>query len=153
MSFNINLAGLDALREKLRAYGEAIKDEVAIEGAAGMGLVIYEEARSRAPISVGAHYFHGSQFKKNGTKYLFQPGTLKNAIYRVFSPEKSSNTLKMYRVSWNHTKAPYGAMVEYGTSRAPAKPFMRPSLSRMNDAISAGKRRMAAKLDEIQGRQ
>ena len=150
MSFNIDLSQLEELRKKLHAYGEAIKNEVAIEGAAGMALVIYEEARFRAPISVGAHYFYGTQFKKDGTKYLFQPGTLKNAIYRVFSREKSSATLKMYRVGWNHIKAPYGAMVEFGTSRAPAKPFLRPSLSRLDDAIAAGKARMAKKLNEIQ---
>lgn len=153
MSFNINLAGLDELRAKLRAYGEAVKDEVAIEGAAGMGRVIYEEARANVRVSSKPHYFYGSNSKKSGTKYLYNPGNLRNAIYRVFSPEKSSDTLKMYRVSWNHTKAPYGAMVEYGTSRAPAKPFMRPSLSRLNDAMASGKTRMAKKLDEIQGRQ
>ena len=153
MSFNINLAGLDELRAKLRAYGKEVKDEVAIEGAAGMGRVIYEEARANVRVSSKPHYFYGSNSKKSGTKYLYNPGNLRNAIYRVFSPEKSSDTLKMYRVSWNHTKAPYGAMVEYGTSRAPAKPFMRPSLSRLNDAMASGKTRMAKKLDEIQGRQ
>lgn len=152
MSFNINLAGLDELRAKLRAYGEVVKDEVAIEGAAGMGRVIYEEARANVHVSSKPHYFYGSNSKKSGTKYLFNPGNLRNAIYRVYSPEKSSDTLKMYRVSWNHTKAPYGAMVEFGTSRAAAKPFMGPSLSRLDDAITAGKKRMAAKLDEIQGR-
>lgn len=152
MSFNINLAGLDELRAKLRAYGEVVKDEVAIEGAAGMGRVIYEEARSNVRDSSKPHYFYGSNSKKTGTKYLYNPGNLRNAIYRVFSPEKSSDTLKMYRVSWNHTKAPYGAMVEFGTSRAPAKPFMGPSLSHLDDAITAGNKQMAAKLDEIQGR-
>lgn len=151
MSFNINLSGLEDLRAKLRAYGETVKSEVAIEGAAGMGLVIYLEARSRAPVSGKPHYFYGRSSKKNGIKYLIQPGTLRDAIYRVYSPEKSSDTLKMYRVSWNHTKAPHGFMVEFGTSRAAAKPFMGPSLSRLDDAIAAGKTRMAKKLDEIQG--
>lgn len=152
MSFNINLAGLDELRAKLRAYGEAVKDEVAIEGAAGMARVIYDEVLINVPISNKPHYFHGSMFKKNGTKYLFNPGNLRDAIYRAYSPEKSSDTLKMYRVSWNYTKAPYGYMVEFGTARAPATPFIRPSLSRLDDAIAAGKVRMAIKLTEIQGR-
>lgn len=152
MSFNINLSQLDELQATLRAYGKAVKDEVAIEGAAGMGLVIYEEARANVRVSSKPHYFYGSNSKKSGTKYLFNPGNLRNAIYRVYSPEKSSDTLKLYRVSWNRTKAPYGAMVEFGTSRAPAMPFMGPSLSRLNDAITAGKMRMAKKLTEIQGR-
>ena len=122
MSFNIDLSQLDELQAKLRAYGKAVKDEVAIEGAAGMGLVIYEEARANVRVSSKPHYFYGSNSKKSGTKYLFNPGNLRNAIYRVYSPEKSSDTLKLYRVSWNRTKAPYGAMVEFGTSRAPAMP-------------------------------
>ncbi len=152
MSFNINLAGLNELQAKLRAYGEAVKDEVAIEGAAGMGRVIYDEVQANVRDSSKPHYFYGRNSKKSGTKYLFNPGNLRKAIYRVYSPEKSSDTLKVYRVSWNHTKAPYGYMVEFGTARAPATPFLRPSLSRLDDAIAAGKRQMAAKLDEIQGR-
>lgn len=149
MSFRIDLSQLAGLRQAVRSFGEAIKNEVAIEGAAGMALVIYEDARSRVRVSDKPHFFHGSQFKKNGTKYLFQPGNLRDAIYRKYSPEKSSDTLKLYRISWNHTKAPYGHMVEYGTSRAAANPFMRPAASRIPDAIEAGKARMALKLAEI----
>lgn len=152
MSFNINLSELAGLKAKLRAFGETVKNEVAIEGAAGMALVIYDEARTRVPVSLSPHFFYGSQFKKNGTKYLFQPGTLRGAIYRVFSPEKSGPTLKLYRVSWNHRKAPYGAMVEFGTSRAPAHSFIRTSTSRLNDAMAAGRARMALKLTEIEAR-
>lgn len=152
MSFNIDLSQLQGLRAKVREFGEAIKAEVAIEGAAGMAFVIYEDARSRVRVSSAPHYFYGSQFKKTGVKYLIQPGTLKAAIYRVFSPERSSNTFKLYKISWNHTKAPHGAMVEFGTSRAPAHPFMRPAVARMGDAIAAGNSRMALKLAEIKGR-
>lgn len=152
MSFNIDLSQLGALKARLRAFGQSVKSEVAMEGVAGMALVIYEDARSRVKISSKAHYFHGRQFKKNGVKYLFQPGTLKSAIYRVYSPEKSSDTFKLYRVSWNHKKAPYGGMVEYGTSRMAASPFMRPATARLPDAITAGKLRMAAKLKELEAR-
>lgn len=153
MSFNIDLSQIQGLRARVREFGEAVKDEVAIEGAAGMAFVIYEEARSRAPVSGAPHYFYGRQSKKTGVRYLIQPGTLKNSIYRVFSPERSSPTLKLYRISWNHTTAPHGAMVEFGTSRAPAHPFMRPAVERLSDAITAGHARMALKLAEIKGRQ
>lgn len=152
MSFNINLSQLDGLRESARKFGDAIVNEVAIEGAAGMALVIYEDARSRVPVSTKAHYFYGRNSKKTGVRYLIQPGTLKAAIYRVFSPERSTPTHKLYRISWNHSKAPHGAMVEFGTSRAPAHPFMRPAVARLSDAIIAGNTRMAAKLAEIKGR-
>ena len=152
MSFNIDVSQLTGLKAQLRAFGAKVKSEVAMEGVAGMALVIYEDVRSRVRISSTAHYFHGRQFKKNGIKYLIQPGTLKNAIYRVYSPEKSSDTFKLYRVSWNHKKAPHGFMVEYGTSKMEARPFMRPATSRLPDAITAGKLRMAAKLKELESR-
>ena len=152
MSFNIDLSQLAGLREAVRQFGDVISNEVAIEGAAGMALVIYEDARSRVPVSGAPHYFYGRNSKKTGVRYLIQPGTLKAAIYRVFSPERSTHTHKLYRISWNHTKAPHGAMVEFGTSRAPAHPFMRPAVARMDDAIAAGNARMAARLAEIKGR-
>lgn len=152
LSFSIDLSQFAGLREAVSKFGNAIKDEVAIEGAAGMALVIYEDARSRVPVSTKAHYFYGRNSKKTGVRYLIQPGTLKAAIYRVFSPERSTPTHKLYRISWNHTKAPHGAMVEFGTSRAPAHPFMRPAVARMGDAIVAGNARMAVKLAEIKGR-
>mgnify|MGYP001049557789 CR=1 FL=1 len=152
MSFSIDLSQLAGLREAVRNFGDAIASEVAIEGAAGMALVIYEDARSRVPVSGAPHYFYGRNSKKTGVRYLIQPGTLKASIYRVFSPERSTPTHKLYRISWNHTTAPHGAMVEFGTSRAPAHPFMRPAVARMNDAIAAGNARMAVKLAEIKGR-
>lgn len=151
MTFTVDISQLAQLRDKLKQFGRVIQEEVAIEGVAAMAKVIYDEAKVNAPESAAEHWFYGRQFKKTGKKYLFQPGTLKRAIYRVYSPEKSGLTVKTYRVSWNHKKAPYGFMVEFGTSRAAAHPFLRPSLSRMGDAITAGKTRMAEKLAETMG--
>jgi hypothetical protein len=150
MSFTVGISQFADLKARIRAFGEVVKSDVAMEGAAGMALVIYDEARMNVRVSSKAHFFHGRQFRRNGIKYLFQPGTLKAAIYRVYSPEKSGPAMKLYRVSWNHTKAPYGAMVEFGTSRTPAMPFIRPSLSRLSDAIEAGRERMAKKLTTLE---
>ena len=54
----------------------------------------------------------------------FKPGTLRDSIYQAFSNDNSYKDVSVYHVSWNATKAPYGAMVEVGTSRAPAKSFI-----------------------------
>lgn len=151
MSFTIDLSGLEQVRANLRKFGSAIQNEVAIEGAAAMARVIQTEAQINAPSSEKEHWFYGTQFRKTGKKYLFQPGNLRRSIYRVYSPEKSGLTVQVYRVSWNHLKAPYGYMVEFGTSRAAAHPFMRPSLARMPDAIAAGKAAMSEKLSLIMG--
>ncbi len=93
-----------------------------------MANLLYEEARANVPV---------------------KSGTLKDAIYRVYSPEKSTGTQKTYRISWNGTKAPHGQLIEFGTSRAPAYPFIRPAFGRVKDAIEAGKARMTEKLAEI----
>jgi hypothetical protein len=151
MSFTVDLSQLDQVRAKLRQFGRAVQGEVAMEGVAAMGKVMHDEVRLNAPVSKKAHWFHGTQFKKTGQKYLIQPGALRDAIYRVYSPERSSLTVKTYRVSWNHRKAPHGFMVEFGTSKNPPAAFMRRSLARMPDAISAGKAAMTEKLSLIMG--
>ena len=124
---------LSGLQAKLAAFGAKIKTEVAIEGAAGMAAVIYDEVKLNA-----------EKNKRSGTLY--------NAIYRVYSPEKSTDTSKLYRVSWNKRRAPHGHLLEFGTSRAPAHPFLRPALSKLNEAIAAGQARMTKKLTEIGGK-
>jgi HK97 gp10 family phage protein len=144
-----NLSG--DLSGALDKFEKSIQEKVLFSGIAAMAKVIYDEVKLNAPESEKEHWFHGTSFKKTGQKYLFQPGTLKSSIYRVYSPEKSSDTKKTYKVSWNHTKAPYGFMVEFGTSRAPAHPFLRPAFDRVNDAIEAGKARMSEKIHEITG--
>ncbi|MYM25779.1 hypothetical protein GTP46_24430 [Duganella sp. FT135W] len=151
MTFRVDTSQLAAISAKLRHYSKVIKEEVAIEGAAAMAKVIYDEARIFAPVSEKAHVFYGRSSVRTGVKYTFQPGTLKAAIYRVYSKDRSDLNRKTYHVGWNHQKAPYGFMVEFGTSHAAANPFMRPSLARVPQAIQAAKGRMAVKLKEITG--
>jgi hypothetical protein len=137
-------AGLDR-------YAEKIQDSVIFSGAAAMAKVIYDEVRlNTSGTRAGTpgrlskpHYFYGTH-----QKYLLQPGNLHDAIYRVYSPERSAPGRKTYKVSWNHQKAPQGFMVEYGTSHARAYPFMRPAFSRIQDAIDAGMDRMRVRLLE-----
>ena len=92
---------------------------------------LYWEALLRCPVSAEAHVFYGRDSKKTGQKWTFEPGNLRNSIYQAFSEDNSSQASDgyakaTYHISWNHQKAPYGFMVEFGTSRASAHPF-RPS--------------------------
>ena len=113
------LAGLDALADEA---------EAAVRPAAQAGAqVLYDEAKVRVPVGIKGHYFHGKQFKKTGQKYYFSAGSLRAAIYQVYSKDNSGNGRATYHVSWNSAKAPYGHMVESGTSRAPARAFLRPA--------------------------
>lgn len=55
-------------------------------------------------------------------------GKLASAIYQVFSTDNSVDGKKAtYHVSWNAKKAPHGHLVEHGTSRMAARPFVRPA--------------------------
>lgn len=82
--------------------------------------IVYERAKQLAPVSDAEH-----MFQIEGRVYgPFKPGTLRDSIYQAFSKDNSFKDVSVYHVSWNADKAPYGAMVEVGTSRAPAKSFI-----------------------------
>jgi HK97 gp10 family phage protein len=93
---------------------------------------LYLEALLRVPQSEKAHYFYGNGgvYGADGSTAVgptrkFQPGNLRKSIYQVYSKDNSGKTHATYHVSWNRQKAPYGGMVEFGTSRAPAQSFIR----------------------------
>lgn len=103
----------------------------AVQPAAQAGAqVLYDQARQNVPVGTEDHVFYGTSYKgkrkKNGqrsegkgTTYNFPAGTLRDSIYQVLSKDYDKNTAvkKTYHVAWNHKKAPYGFMVEYGTIR------------------------------------
>jgi HK97 gp10 family phage protein len=115
------------LSAMLSKFEKNVQEKVVFAGVAAMAKVMYDEAKNNVPVKTG---------------------TLKEAIYRVYSPEKSTDTRKTYRISWNRKKAPHGHLIEFGTSRAPAYPFIRPAFDHIGRAIAEGNRRMKEVLDE-----
>jgi HK97 gp10 family phage protein len=124
----------------LDRFEAKIKDSVIFSGVAAMARVIYDEVKVNT-----------SGARKGGPKDPpgVKTGTLNNAIYRAYSPEKSSDGVKVYNVSVNKSKAPHWHLIEYGWSRAPAHPYIRPALSRMKDAGDAGMARMTERMIEV----
>lgn len=117
--------------EGLKAFEKKVAESVIFTGVAAGARVLYEEVkRNASPPRMGE-----------------KTGKLQNSIYRVYSPERSPDGVKTYRVSWNKSKAPHGHLLEFGTSRMPAKPFVRPAFDRMGEAIAAGKKAMERRLD------
>ena len=116
MAVRMNVA---AFKEQLRA--ELDKLHAATRPAAQAGAqIIYERARLEAPVSADSHYFY-----IRGKKYgPYAPGTLKNAIYQVFSKDNSFKDVSTYHISFNKSEAPYGFIVHNGTSRTAAHPFI-----------------------------
>ena len=86
--------------------------------------IIYDRARLNAPVSKKAHIFN-----IEGRKYgPYAPGNLRDAIYQVFSKDKSFKDVSTYQVSWNKDKAPYGFAYEFGNSQRGAQSFIARSI-------------------------
>lgn len=116
MGVRMNVA---AFKEQLRATVDELHKATRPAAQAG-AQIIYERAKLLAPVSDAPHMFHGTH-KIYGP---YAPGTLRDSIYQVFSKDKSYKDVSTYHISWNKDDAPYGFMVELGTSRAPAHSFI-----------------------------
>lgn len=121
IEFNLTMkndmaAGLDRLATKVR-------EQVLLSGAATMAKVIYDEVQLNA-----------SRHVKSGALY--------NAIYRVYAKDKSTDNHITYEISWNKATAPHGHLIEFGSSKSPAYPFIRPAFDHMPEAIHTGQQRM-----------
>ena len=122
MKINMNVA---KFKEQLRATADELNR--ATRPAAQEGAdIIYRAAKIYAPVyepeegKSMMHYFHG----ENAVYGPYRPGNLRDSIYQVFSEDNSYKDVSTYHISWNADKAPYGAMVEFGTSRAESKSFI-----------------------------
>lgn len=124
-------ARLDRMENKLK--------KAVVPAAQAGAQVFYDEARARAPISDGAHFFYGRDSRRTGVRYYFEPGNLRDSIYQYRLRYSDDGGRATYAIAWNHRKAPYGYMVENGTPHAAATPFLRPAY----DAVK-GKARAAA---------
>ena len=110
---------VESFKEQLKANLEQLQKATRPAAQAGVQ-IIYDRARLVVEDSDRTHMFH-----IRGQVYgPYAPGNLRRAIYQVFSEEKSFKDVSTYQVSWNKDKAPYGHMVETGTSTAPAYSFI-----------------------------
>jgi hypothetical protein len=138
----------------LTRFENVVQQKVLFTGAATMARVIYDEVKLNAsPPRLG-----------------IETGTLRDAIYWAKSPEETTPTHVVYKVSWNKRKAPHGHLVEFGhkipyfiyqlpngewrTNKnrplaAPRfvrpYPFVRPAFAHMGEAINAGLVNMTAR--------
>ena len=110
--------------------------------------------------------------KQNVNRIGKVTGNLSNSIYQVYSERQSTEGKAVYEVSWNPRKAPHGHLVEYGHVKKyavymgsdgkwytnknkpvppvqiAAQPFMRPAISKFNEAMDAVKDRLIEELNK-----
>lgn len=114
-------SGLNTALDNITAAAE---ENVRPAAQAGIQ-VLYEEVLLRVPVSKKA--------RKTKRGRVIAPGALKASIYQAYSKDNSGKGFATYHSSWNYRKAPHGHLVEFGTSRTPAHPFLRPA----HDAAAA----------------
>ncbi|MCX7177698.1 MAG: HK97 gp10 family phage protein [Proteobacteria bacterium] len=126
--FSVKMSGnLDAALEQFAARAK----DLAAVGAQAMAQAVYDDAKAT-------------------TAFKDKTGKLRAAIYQVHSRDKSVHGRHEYHVSWNRNKAPHGHLVEFGTSRAPAHPFLYPAFDQNKGRlVDVANTAMAAKLKEV----
>ena len=86
------------LLSSLDRFENVVQQKVLFTGAATMARVIYDEVKLNVqPPRIG-----------------ILTGNLDSAIYWAKSPEETTPTHVVYKVSWNKKKAPHGHLVEFG---------------------------------------
>ena len=137
-SIKFDTSGISAALDQL---GDGIKDQVRPAAQAG-AQVLYDEVLLRVPVS--------KKTRKTKRGEVIPPGTLKGSVYQAFSADNSNEGRATYHISWNAKKAPHGHLVEYGTSRAPAHPFLRPAYdAKQKAALEAAKNKLIEGAQQI----
>lgn len=133
----IRIDGLDALKFALDQLPKRVANKHMRAAVASGARVIRDEAKAKAPVYTG----EVSQGHP-------PPGTLKRSIVSKFIKEQSSNARQVYYVTVRKGKqyqkqgkkgtlsqdAFYSHMVEFGTVKMAAKPFMRPAFDTKKDS-------------------
>lgn len=133
-------------KDQLNALKEVFDNATRPAAQAG-AQIVYDRAREIVAgelTSKREHYFYGMATKalpagsKKAAAYgPYRPGSLYRSIYQVFSKDNSFTDKSVYHVSWNADKAPYGGMVEVGTSRAAAHSFIGRAVIETRAAVKA----------------
>lgn len=125
------------IMEALDRLGGKVAEDVIFSGTAAAAAVIRDEVK-----------LNTTGVKENTPGIV--TGTLNSSIYMAKDKGLSNSTRAVYDVSWNKRTAPHGHLIEFGTSRAPAYPFVRPAMAKMPAAIKRAMERMREKLAEVQ---
>jgi HK97 gp10 family phage protein len=149
LKFSFDSSQIDTFLADARKALEASLRPVAQAGAEVFYRAVLQNANF--PVSKKMHWFYGTSWRKYGIKYgPFYPGNLAKSVYQAWSQKHSGVSKQTYEVSWStkvtasHGYAPYGHMVEFGTSRTPARAFIGHAAGSQPMAVDA----MQAKLDE-----
>jgi HK97 gp10 family phage protein len=119
-----------SLQKNLEQFAKDIQEQAIRPAAYAASKVLYEEMQIRVPVG--------------------ETGNLKNSIYQYHNEKLSQDGKQVYSVGVNKRKAPHWHLLEYGTIRAPAYPFIVPTYdAKIVQAMAAARARLAEKIEEI----
>lgn len=141
----IQVKGLAELTAKLDRFTDKLARNV-VAGAIRAGSVIVQnEARKKAPVSGGPHWLGKAGSK---SRVLVLPGTMRKNIKVRKAPRSKSRYPVEYWV-YVSRKFWYWRFVEFGTSKIPAKPFLRPAFEAMKSrALDRIRDYLAARIEK-----
>jgi len=132
MSMTTQVTGLSELMRNLRQLPAKVQSKALRNAVSAGAEVIRAEAELRAPRYTG----------KVGKDHP-PPGTLKKAVYKAAMPDESTADREVWQVNVRR-KAYYAHMVEFGTVKMPARPFMRPAWdAKAGEALAVMKTKLA----------
>jgi len=128
MSFDVEVKGVDELIKKLQSLPEKIQKNVVTGSIRAAASMLVKEARLRAPKETG-DLAKSIGIKKKRPKD-------RNIVFFTVAPR------------YKKKHGALGHLLEFGTSKTPAHPFMRPALeAKATHAINVSKDYMKRRID------
>lgn len=146
-SFGVTL-DLKAIQDWVDAMQADVQQALRPAAQAGAE-VLYRQVLANVPVGQRGHWFHGTSFRKNGTKYWFDSGTLRRAIYQAYASQESGPWRPVYSVGVNPRRAPYAYMVELGTVRTPPVKYIGRARAQYPQALDAVQQTFFQRLKEF----
>ncbi|MDP9991967.1 HK97 gp10 family phage protein [Variovorax boronicumulans] len=138
-SVTVKVEGLRELGERMKSLSEDVNNRIARAATAAGAVVIRNAAQAKVPVDTG-------NLKKNIiVKRLPKGESAGLTSEHIVTVRKGKLTKK--QKSTGLKDAYYGQFIEFGTVKAPARPFLRPAFDQNKEkAVDAIKSRIDARL-------
>ena len=136
---NVKVEGLSQIHKALSELGRKVSNKIAVKAMREGGKIVREQARQNAPVlSQSTPYRRAGTLKKaikSSTKVL-KNGKIGTVVRVKELTTKQNETFKVRsgkKGALNPKDPYYWRFLEFGTSKMPAKPFMRPAFEQSKE--------------------
>lgn len=136
---NVKVEGLSQIHKALSEFGRKVSNKIAVKAMREGGKIVREQARQNAPIlSQSTPHRRAGTLKKaikSSTKVL-KNGKIGTVIRVKTLTTKQIETFKVRsgkKGALNPKDPYYWRFIEFGTSKMPAKPFLRPAFEQSKE--------------------